>query len=154
MKLGKFRAKVVNNQDPKNMSRIQVECPKIYGSFISPWCLPCLPYAVNNINSIVPPINSMVWIEFEEGDTNKPIWTGCIMKPNEKIEWDTIELKTKNGLHIVLSNDTVKISKLLVEGDLKVQGSLVVDSNLNVSGSTTMQTVNCGTINSPSIHYH
>ena len=69
---GKYRAEVTNTSDPKGMGRIKVECPKVLGGFESNWCLPCLPVR----NKYLPSIGDLVWVEFEEGDSNKPIWSG------------------------------------------------------------------------------
>lgn len=78
---GKYRAKVTNNKDldPVNgkMGRIKVKCPSVLGDSESNWCMPCFPYAGNNIGHIfIPNVGDTVWIEFEEGDPDKPIWVG------------------------------------------------------------------------------
>lgn len=70
---GKYRAVVKDTVDPEKRGRIRVECPAVYGQGnISKWCLPCFQAGVFSI----PPKNSLVWIEFEEGDKNNPIWVG------------------------------------------------------------------------------
>lgn len=70
---GKYRAVVKETNDPENRGRIKVECPSVYGQGnLSNWCLPCFPFGF----FAVPPKNSLVWIEFEEGSKNNPIWTG------------------------------------------------------------------------------
>ena len=39
--------------------------------------MPCVPAAgIQSGVFIVPPMNSAVWIEFEQGDPDYPIWTG------------------------------------------------------------------------------
>jgi hypothetical protein len=43
-----------------------------------PWALPCLLFPDKNIAvKYIPSVGSLVWIEFENGDSNSPIWTGC-----------------------------------------------------------------------------
>ncbi len=40
--------------------------------------MPCLPLAGNGSGAFfVPQIGAGVWIEFEQGDPDYPIWTGC-----------------------------------------------------------------------------
>ena len=40
--------------------------------------MPCLPVAGMQMGMFtVPPIGAGVWIEFEQGDPDYPIWTGC-----------------------------------------------------------------------------
>ncbi len=72
---GKYRGKVVNNLDPMQEGRIQAEVTGVLA--LTTWATACVPFAGMQSGAfVVPPINSGVWIEFEEGDINKPIWTG------------------------------------------------------------------------------
>lgn len=74
---GKYRAIVVDVNDPEKRGRIRVTCPKVYGTDKSPWCQPCVPYAYDNGGDFVlPKMNDFVWVEFEEGDVRYPIYTG------------------------------------------------------------------------------
>lgn len=74
---GKYRATVVDIDDPMQMGRIRVSCPHVYGESVSNWALPCIPNAWDIGGEFyMPPIGEGVWIEFEEGDPSKPIWTG------------------------------------------------------------------------------
>jgi hypothetical protein len=74
---GKYRAKVVDINDPEKRGRIRVQCPAVLGNSKSAWCEPCIPYATDfSGDYYVPPINEGIWVEFEGGDPNKPIWTG------------------------------------------------------------------------------
>lgn len=82
---GKFRATISDNQDPQFRGRIRVSCPLVYGRnqgsgelVVSPWALPCFPFGGSgDMGSFaVPPIGSGVWIEFEQGDPDKPVWVG------------------------------------------------------------------------------
>lgn len=75
---GKRRARVVNNNDPRRLGRIKVECPDLFGSGISEWAMPCFPfYGGRDCGFIsIPPIGSMVWVECEEGYLDHLIYTG------------------------------------------------------------------------------
>lgn len=74
---GKYRGTVVNNVDPLQMGRIQAMVPDIAGLVPSTWALPCLPVAGINMGMFtVPTVGSGVWIEFERGDPDYPIWVG------------------------------------------------------------------------------
>lgn len=80
---GKYRAIVVNNKDPENMARVKVMCPSVLGDYESAWCLPCLPIAFDDGGLYyVPSVEEVVWVEFEEGDPSKPIYTGSWWIPN------------------------------------------------------------------------
>jgi uncharacterized protein involved in type VI secretion and phage assembly len=74
---GKYRGNCVDNLDPMQMGRIRVTVPDLPGVDASSWALPCLPAAGNqNGFFAVPPIGAGVWVEFEQGDPDRPIWVG------------------------------------------------------------------------------
>lgn len=74
---GKYRGSVRNNLDPLIKGRLMVEVPDIGGTLVSRWAMPCLPVAGMNMGMFtVPPIGADVWVEFERGDPDYPIWTG------------------------------------------------------------------------------
>ena len=80
---GKYRAIVKDINDPERRGRIRVECPSVLGTYLSAWCEPCIPYATDFAGDFyVPPVNEAIWVEFEEGDPNKPIWNGGWYRPN------------------------------------------------------------------------
>jgi uncharacterized protein involved in type VI secretion and phage assembly len=77
---GKFRGTVTKNIDPEQRGRIQVVVPDvsgIAGVALNTWALPSLP--IGGLQSgifSVPIVGSGVWVEFEQGDLDYPIWTG------------------------------------------------------------------------------
>jgi uncharacterized protein involved in type VI secretion and phage assembly len=74
---GKYRATVINNVDPLQIGRIQVMVPDVTGFVPSTWAMPCLPVAgINSGMFAVPMIGSGVWVEFERGDIDFPVWVG------------------------------------------------------------------------------
>jgi hypothetical protein len=74
---GKYRGLVINNIDPMQTGRIMAQVPDVLGLIPSSWALPCVPCAGIQAGAfMVPPIGSQVWMEFEQGDPNYPIWTG------------------------------------------------------------------------------
>jgi len=75
---GKYRAVVINNVDPLQIGRIQVMVPDVAGPVPTSWAMPCVPTAGINAGFFsVPIIGAGVWIEFERGDPDYPIWVGC-----------------------------------------------------------------------------
>ncbi len=75
--LGKYRATVVNNVDPMQIGRIQVIAPDVSNVMLSSWAMPCVPVAGIQMGVFtVPVIGSGVWVEFEYGDPDYPIWVG------------------------------------------------------------------------------
>lgn len=74
---GKYRGLVLDNIDPLQMGRILAQVSDVLGETTSSWAMPCVPAAGIQAGCfIVPPIGSQVWIEFEQGDPDYPIWTG------------------------------------------------------------------------------
>lgn len=75
--LGKFRGRVVNNNDPLRIGRITVEVPDVLGDEPSTWALPCLPFTGPEAGQfVVPPPGAGVWVEFEQGTPVSPCGPG------------------------------------------------------------------------------
>lgn len=69
---------VLNNIDPMMIGRVQVQVPDVLGLGISSWAMPCVPIAGPQMGVyVIPLISSGVWVEFEGGDPDYPIWSGC-----------------------------------------------------------------------------
>jgi uncharacterized protein involved in type VI secretion and phage assembly len=74
---GKYRGSVVQNVDPERRGRIQAMVPDVSNVVPTTWALPCVPLAGKNTGSyLVPQVGAAVWIEYEQGDPDYPIWTG------------------------------------------------------------------------------
>ncbi|MGV8986152.1 MAG: phage baseplate assembly protein V [Cypionkella sp.] len=81
---GKYRGTVANNIDPSQRGRMQVSVPAVYGTTALDWALPCVPYAGNGEGFyFIPPIGANIWVEFEGGNINAPIWAGCFWGDGE-----------------------------------------------------------------------
>lgn len=78
---GKYRGSVVNNVDPEFRGRLLVQVPDVLGLVPSSWAEPCVPLAGPTGPPmgvyLVPPIGAGLWVEFEQGDPDHPIWVGC-----------------------------------------------------------------------------
>jgi Type VI secretion system/phage-baseplate injector OB domain len=74
---GKYRGTVLINLDPLQIGRIIAQVPDVLGETPSSWAMPCVPAAgIQGGCFVVPPIGSQVWMEFEQGNPDYPIWTG------------------------------------------------------------------------------
>lgn len=74
---GKYRGLVIENIDPEQIGRVMLQVPDVLGEIPSSWAMPCVPVAgIQSGIFAVPPIGSQVWVEFEQGDPDYPIWTG------------------------------------------------------------------------------
>jgi hypothetical protein len=74
---GIYRGTVVNNIDPMQIGRIMALVPDVGGLMPTSWAMPCVPIAGKQMGTfMVPQIGSGVWIQFEGGDPDQPVWTG------------------------------------------------------------------------------
>lgn len=74
---GKYRGTVVNNIDPMQLGRIMAIVPDVSGLPPTSWAMPCMPITGKQSGVfVVPQVGSGVWIEFEQGDPDHPIWVG------------------------------------------------------------------------------
>jgi hypothetical protein len=74
---GKYRGTVANNLDPMQKGRIQVVVTDVSNIALSSWAMPCVP--ISGLQSgmfVLPPVGAGVWVEFEHGDPDYPIWVG------------------------------------------------------------------------------
>lgn len=166
---GKYRALVVNNKDPKKMGRVKVRCPSVLGEYVSAWCTPCVPCAFNDGGLFyVPSVNETVWVEFEEGDPTKPLWTGGWWIPNRTpmqsdntvenkimlisrnqhiIEVDdknnTIIIKMKDGTRLKLGNGieiTAPNGRAIdIYGTVKMHNTLHVSGDIHEGGKKLVE---------------
>lgn len=72
---GKYRGTVVDNQDAPPSGRLLVSVP---GIVITNWAVPCVPLTDIAMGTFMRPrIGANVWVEFERGDPDMPVWVGC-----------------------------------------------------------------------------
>lgn len=87
---GKYRGFVVDNEDPESLGRLKLSVPSLLGNeVVTGWALPCMPYGgdMNQGMLFIPEVGSGVWVEFEEGDLEFPIWVGTFWsKPDDETE--------------------------------------------------------------------
>jgi len=132
---GKYRGKVTDNNDPLQIGRIRAKVPAVFDEEVTGWALPSMPYAGSGVGFFfVPPTDANVWIEFEGGNADYPIWTGCFWTAGETpavpslpfvklIKTDTatiklddtpgmggITIETSTGLKIVMNIGGIELS--------------------------------------------
>lgn len=101
---GKYRGQVQNNVDPMMLGRLQVSVPAVLGEGRLSWAMPCVPYAGDGVGFFaIPPVGANVWVEFEAGDPDYPIWSGCF--------WGTGEVPAQPALPFVkvLQTDSIML---------------------------------------------
>lgn len=89
---GFYRARVEDNLDPANIGRVKVRIPNCHGvptgevndtsikSKDLPWAYPCMPFGggYDHGSFVVPEVGDIVWICFEAGNPNLPVYFGGV----------------------------------------------------------------------------
>ena len=144
---GKYRGIVTDNLDPLMTGRVRARVPDVMGDAESGWALPCAPFGGSGVGFFaVPAVGAGVWIEFEHGDPEYPVWAGCWFgsaadmpptllappPPSKKVM-----IKTEGG-HTVLIDDTPGIGGITLE---TATGQKVVLSALGIEINNGMGAV-------------
>ncbi len=115
---GKYRGKVTNNIDPMQLGRVQVSVPSVLGDGMLSWAMPCVPYAGKQVGFFaLPPIKANIWVEFEGGNLDFPIWSGCF--------WGEGEVPAKPAIEQVKVFKTESISLTL--SDMPEAGGVTLE---------------------------
>lgn len=104
---GMYRGTVTDNQDPLMTGRIRARVPEVTGVADSGWAMPCVPYGIVSI----PPVGAAVWIEFEQGNPEYPIWPGSLWNsPTDTARlllappYTRMVIQTRGGQQIILDD--------------------------------------------------
>jgi Type VI secretion system/phage-baseplate injector OB domain len=101
---GKYRGKVRDNDDPLRLGRLQVAVPSVLGQ-AELWAMPCVPYAGNQLGWFCPPpVGPNVWVEFEGGNIDMPIWSGCFWADGE------LPVEATSSSSLVFKSNTISLT--------------------------------------------
>jgi uncharacterized protein involved in type VI secretion and phage assembly len=128
---GKYRGTVENNLDPMQQGRIQVRVPAVLGDGRLSWAMPCTPYAGPGVGFFaVPPVGANVWVEFEGGDPDYPIWSGCFWGTGEAPALPAIaEMKV-----LKTSTATITLNDIPGAGGITIETATGMKIVFNVTG--------------------
>ena len=125
---GKYRGKVAEIGEDDRLGQIKAEVPEVFGEELSPWARPSVPFAGNGHGWVsLPEEDDGVWIEFEAGDRNKPIWSGFWWAADELPEAADTRVRllaTSAGHQLIFDEDAGEVT--LEHGD---GPSLVMTAN-------------------------
>lgn len=119
---GKYRGIVSDVNDPLMMGRIRARVPDVLGDIQSGWAMPCAPFGGDGAGFFsIPKSGAGVWIEFEHGDPDYPVWAGCWWGSMAEMPSDILAPPYKKlmivteGGHKVTLDDTPGIGHLTLE---------------------------------------
>jgi uncharacterized protein involved in type VI secretion and phage assembly len=119
---GKYRGTVTDIQDPLMTLRIRAKVPDVMGDLESGWAMPSVPFGGSGMGFFaLPKVGAGVWIEFEHGDPDYPIWTGCWFGSMAELPSDLLAPPYKKvmfvteGGHKVTLDDTPGIGGITLE---------------------------------------
>ncbi|MBX3607177.1 MAG: hypothetical protein KF788_18000 [Piscinibacter sp.] len=132
---GKYRALVVDNDDPDKRGRLKLRVPALLGDQTSNWALPSFPCGglAGQGWYAVPAVDAQVWVEFEAGDLDQPIWTGVFWQQASDVPAEvqggppsTTLIKTGKGHKLLLEDqDDAEAVELVHSGG----ASITIDKN-------------------------
>jgi uncharacterized protein involved in type VI secretion and phage assembly len=133
---GKYRGIVTDNKDPLMIGRVRAQVPDVMGEDETGWAMPCAPFGGSQTGFFaIPTVDAGVWIEFEHGDPDYPIWVGCWWGSVSDIPTDLLSppyqktlIQTEGGNQIVL-DDTPGIGGITLKTS---NGQKVVLSALGI----------------------
>ena len=110
---GKYRGVVTDINDPLTIGRVRARVPDVMGDRESGWAMPSVPFGGDGMGFFaLPKVRAGVWIEFECGDPDYPIWSGCWFGSKAEVPpvlltppYKKFLLKTEGG-HSILLDDT------------------------------------------------
>jgi hypothetical protein len=112
---GKYRGLVVDNHDPESLGRLTLRVPSVLGpEVVTGWAMPCVPYGGDRNQGFlcIPEPGAGVWVEFEAGDLEFPIWVGMFWsKPDGDSELPKPNNADGSEQESVQSSPTRKIIK-------------------------------------------
>lgn len=121
---GKYRGVVTDIADAEQRGRVRVTVPAVWGDRVDHWALPCLPFgglAAQGLFS-VPEVGAQVWVEFEAGNPEFPIWTGTFWQRGDDVPEDvqqddgpTTRLLTTPAGHKLIFEDKEDEQKIHLE---------------------------------------
>jgi hypothetical protein len=128
---GKYRGKVTNNTDPLMQGRIRAKVPTVFGDEECGWALPSAPYGGSGVGFFfVPPVDANVWIEFEGGDPDYPICTGCFWGVGE-----TPAVPGLAGIKIIKTDTaTIKLNDLPGIGGITIETTTGLKIVMDITG--------------------
>lgn len=119
---GKYRGVVSDINDPLLTGRIRAKVTDVYDDGESGWAMPSAPFGGDKSGFFaLPTVGAGVWIEFEHGDPDYPIWSGAWFGSPAEVPplllvppYKKVMVATPSG-HTITLDDTPGIGGITLE---------------------------------------
>jgi hypothetical protein len=115
---GKYRGIVTDVEDPNNQCRIRATVPAVLGEQACGWALPAAPFGGDGHGMVMlPKVGSGVWIEFEAGRLDVPIWSGAWWASGQRPDPQGVAVRvivSEKGHKLILDDEADEVK--LVHG--------------------------------------
>jgi type VI secretion system (T6SS) baseplate-like injector VgrG len=108
---GKYRGIVTDVDDPNNQCRIRATVSAVLGEHPCGWAMPAAPFAGDGHGFV------MLWIEFEAGRLDNPIWSGAWWASGERPDPQGAAIRvivSEKGHKLILDDESDEVK--LVHG--------------------------------------
>ena len=131
---GLYRAVVDDDQDPLGRGRLRLSVPDV--GVAAAWAEACLPPVPLDLLRL-PAVGATVWVQFDNGDTGRPVWTG--------IAWETAVAADRTISSA--ASLTVRAPMVTIEaGSTEVSGVLKCETLIATTVVATSYTPGAGNI--------
>jgi hypothetical protein len=121
---GKYRGIVSDVSDPENRCRIKATLSGLLDGEESGWAMPVLPFAGDGHGMVMlPAVGSGVWIEFEAGNLDLPLWSGFWFADGQRPQPQgekTRVIVSENGHQVVLDDESDEV-KIVHSGGAEIK---------------------------------
>ena len=154
---GKYRGKVIDNNDPNGLGRVKCLVPEIFGESISVWCNLLVGFYRDSF--CIPAVGDDVIIEFESGDVRRPICVGKYfasgaISSDMNVDYpDSFGIVGKTGIKLIFDDKNQRVEmfspksgRILFsdDGELSIKSpggaEIKIDNlgNISVSGNSRL----------------
>ena len=112
---GKYRGRVVENQDPEKRGRLKLEVPSVFGTTVTDWVIGAFPFggSASEAMVFVPAVGAQVLVEFIEGDKSSPVWTATYYPSNGTTDNNGVPPETfdldQGSLHLIRTESGIEV---------------------------------------------
>ena len=150
----KFPGKVVDNNDPLKLGRCRI---KVYGVFDGnipdsdiPWAIPESSFVGSSVgNFIVPPVDSVIWVHFDDGEITSPIYSTKVLDSGNMSSYKNEDYPNTMVFFELEDGDYLKHNKFTRETFYQHNSGTII--KIDAFGNVTLDATGTVNVNAPII---